>query len=141
LPIANYNAFPAGTSEDLAVTPQELQRRFKTYALRCIRLASAFPRGPAGETIGRQLVKAATSAAANYRAACIARSRPDFANKMAIVEEETDESVFWTDLAVDADLARRHLVNALIREGQELLAIAVSSRKTARGNLRRKQDA
>ena len=112
------------------MTPQEMQRRFKQYALRVIRLVGTFPKGPAGDVIGRQLIKAATSAAANYRAACIARSRADFIHKMSIVEEETDESTFWIDLAAEAGLTRRRLVDDLLQEGRELLAITVSSKKT-----------
>ncbi len=114
------------------MTPEEMQRRFKRYALRVIRLVASFAGGPAANVIGRQLIKSGTSAAANYRAACLARSRADFVNKMGIVEEETDESIFWTDLAADAGLTARRLVTDLLREGQELLAIAVSSRKTAK---------
>ena len=114
------------------MTPEEMQRRFKHFALRVLKLVATFPRGPVGDVVGRQLVKAATGAAANYRAACIARSRADFVNKMGIVEEETDESNFWIDFAADASLTRRRLVGDLLNEGQQLLSIAVKSRKTAK---------
>ncbi|KKM83083.1 hypothetical protein LCGC14_1313000 [marine sediment metagenome] len=123
------------------MTPEEMQGRFKQYALRVIRLVGKLPKGPAAEVIGRQLVKAATSAAANYRAACIARSRADFIHKMSIVEEETDESTFWVDLAADAKIIRRPLIDGLLQEGQELLAIVVSSKKTAKARQAKAQSA
>jgi four helix bundle protein len=85
-----------------------------------------------GETIGKQLIKSSTSSAANYRAACIGRSRSDFIAKLKIVEEELDESTFWIDLAPDCALVNRQRVVDLLDEGHQLLAIIVSSLKTAR---------
>jgi four helix bundle protein len=114
------------------MTPDELKKRLRGFALRCVKLVFTFPRGPAGETIGRQLTKSSTSSAANYRAACIGRSRSDFIAKMKIVEEELDESVFWIDFAPDCGLVNRQLVVDLLDEGHQLLAIIVSSLKTAR---------
>lgn len=114
------------------MTPEEMKKRFRDLALRCVKLASTFPRGPIGDVFTRQLVKAATGAAANYRAACVARSRADFISKIGIVEEEADESVFWIDLAVDAGLVKRPRVQALVDEGREILAIIIQSRKTAK---------
>ncbi|KPK84363.1 MAG: hypothetical protein AMJ81_05830 [Phycisphaerae bacterium SM23_33] len=109
-----------------------MKKRFRGLALRCVRLASTFPKGPIGEVFTRQLVKAATGAAANCRAACVARSRADFISKIGIVEEETDESVFWIDLAVDAGLVKAPRVQALAHEGREILAMVIQSRKTAK---------
>jgi four helix bundle protein len=109
-----------------------MKKRTKDFALRCVRLVGSFPRGPTGEVVGRQLVKACTSAAANYRAACVARSRADFASKLGIVEEEADESVFWIDFAADAGLARRPRIAQLLAEGEEIVKIVARSRITAR---------
>lgn len=114
------------------MTPDEMKKRLKSFALRCIRLAESFPRTAAGRTIGGQLIDSATSAAANYRAACLARSRAEFAAKIGIVVEESDESVFWIDLAPDAGLVKRSLVGSLMGEGSEILKIAIASRKTAK---------
>jgi len=72
---------------------------------------------------------------ANYRAACRARSRPDFVAKMGIVEEEADETMYWIQLLIDAKLIRRELVVDLLQESDEILAIVVSSIKTARDNI------
>ena len=114
------------------MTPDEMKRRTRAFALRCIKLVASFPKGAVGDIIGRQLIKSGTSVAANYRASCVARSHADFINKLGIVEEEADESVFWIDFSTDADLTKPNLVNDLIVEGQEILAIVVASRKTAK---------
>ncbi len=114
------------------MTPDEMKRRTRAFALRCIKLVASFPKGAVGDIIGRQLIKSSTSVAANYRASCVARSHADFINKLGIVEEEADESVFWVDFSTDAGLAKSNLVKELLVEGQEILAIVVASRKTAK---------
>ena len=114
------------------MTPEAMKQRFKAFALRCLRPASTFRKDSIGQVIARQLIRACTGAAANYRAACIARSRADFASKLGVVEEETDETVFWIDLAADAGLIGRKRVEQLLSEGNELLAIVIASRKTAK---------
>ena len=85
-----------------------------------------------GRRGGRQLLRSGTSVGANYRAACRARSSADFVSKMGIVEEEADESIYWMDLLVDSGSVSADKVDALRREANELLAITVSSIKTAR---------
>ena len=122
------------------MTPDEMKRRTKAFALRCVKLASTFPNNPLGQIVGRQLIKAGTSVAANYRASCMERSRAEFLAKLGIVEEEADETVFWIDFAADAELTKRHLVDNLINEGEEILKIVISSRKTARRNLKRRSE-
>ena len=119
------------------MTPDEMKGRTRQFALRCVKLVASFRKGPVADVVGRQLIKSSTSVAANYRAACAARSHADFLNKLGIVEEESDESIFWIDLAPDAGLTERHLVAELLTEGQEIYAIIVASQKTAK----RKRDA
>ena len=114
------------------MTPQELFNRMKQHALRILRLVATFSKGQVGEVIGRQLIKSGTSVPANYRSVCAASSKPAFIHKLGIVAEEADESVFWIDFAADAGLTKRELVTGLIKEGQEILAIVVQSRKTAK---------
>ena len=116
----------------MPVTPDEMKRRTRAFALRCIKLVASFPKGAVGDIIGRQLIRSGTSVAANYRASCVARSHADFINKLGIVEEEADESVFWIDFSTDAGLTKPNLVKELLVEGQEILAIVVASRKTAK---------
>ena len=114
-----------GGGRDLAARTQE-------YALRVIRLVEALPPTPTAGVIGKQLVRCATSVGANYRSARRAKSTPDFIAKMCIVEEEADESLYWLELLVKGDLITQGRVADLREEGNELVAIAVASIKTAK---------
>jgi len=109
-----------------------MKRRLRAFAVRCIRLVEAFPEGKVADVVGRQLIRSATSVAANYHAACAGRSHADFLNKLGIVEEEADETVFWITFSVDAELAKESLVKDLVTEGREILAIVIASQKTAK---------
>ena len=115
---------------------EELKRRTKEFALRIIKLIDSLPTTLVARTIGQQLVRSGTSVAANYRAACRARSNADFIAKMGIVEEECDESIFWIEMLVDAEIVKLGRVEKLIDEGNQLTAIFVSSINTARGRKR-----
>ena len=121
--------FPAMKNEDLKL-------RTKQFALRVIRLSGAMPRTVAGDVLSRQIVRSATSVAANYRSACRAKSRADFIAKMGIVEEEADESGFWLELIAETEMLAVAKTEALLREANELTAIAVASIRTARGGSR-----
>jgi four helix bundle protein len=83
-------------------------------------------------TLGQQLLRAGTSVAANYRAAVRGKSAADFIAKMGIVEEECDESLLWMELLIETKRVRSCLLNDLMREADEILAITVASIKTAR---------
>ena len=111
---------------------KELQERTKRSALRTIRLFRALPRQEEARIIGRQLLRAATSVAANYRAACRARSSAEFAAKIGLVVEEADEAVFWLELLVEAEIVPLERMEDLIDEANELLAIFSASRRTTR---------
>jgi four helix bundle protein len=111
---------------------EEMKRRTKQFALRIIRLVESLPRGRTADVIGRQLLRAGTSVGANYRSACRARSTADFISKMGIVEEEVDESIYWMELLVEAEIVKLDSIESLMDEANELLAITVSSIKTAR---------
>ena len=111
---------------------EELKLRTKQFALRVIRLVEALPRGKTADVLGRQLLRAGTSVGANYRADCRAKSTADFIAKMGIVQEETDESVYWMELLVEAGITKAELLEALMKEGNEILAITVASIVTAR---------
>ena len=115
---------------------QEMKRRTKAFALRVLKLADALPKTRSGNAIAGQIVRSGTSVAANYRALCRAKSRPDFINKTSIVEEEADESCFWLELLVDSGLLGIRQIQPLLKEANELTAIFVASRKTAVARLR-----
>lgn len=112
---------------------EELKRRTKSFAHRCVKLCMALPNTYLGNHIKGQLIRAATSVASNYRAACRAHSKAAFVSKLSIVIEETDESYFWLEFIMDENLLKREAVEPLWKEADELTAIFVSSRKTARG--------
>jgi four helix bundle protein len=116
----------------VAMTPEEMKKRTRDFALRCIRMAQSFRRSPAGDVIARQLIRSATSVGANYRSACLARSRAEFVAKLGVVQEEADESVFWIDLAPDAGLVNRKRVRSLLEEGEQVFRIIATSLKTAK---------
>jgi four helix bundle protein len=84
--------------------------------------------------MGNQLLRCATSVAANYRATGRSRSRAEFISKMGTVVEEADESVFWLEMLVDSEIARKEKADPLLREGNELLAIFAASQRTAKAN-------
>lgn len=108
-------------------------RRTKEFAIRIIKLVNALPNTIAGRAIGGQLIRSGTSVAANYRAACRGRSKPEFIAKLGTVEEEADESSFWLEVIIETDLMKENLVADLLREAGELTAITASSKITARG--------
>jgi four helix bundle protein len=120
------------SSIDNSVTPKEMQARTKAFAVRVIKLVGALPRGLAPQVIGRQLIRSATSVGANYGAACRAQSRAEFAAKLSIVVEESDESLYWLELLRETELIKPELLSAIIKEANELVAIALTSRKTAK---------
>jgi len=112
----------------------ELKDRTKKFALRVIRMVRSLPKTKEADVIGKQLLRCGTSVAANYRAACRARSQADFISKVTIVEEESDESAFWMELIIDSEILKKNLVEDLLKEANELTAIFTASGKTARAN-------
>ena len=113
--------------------PRDLKQRTKAFAIDVVRFVRNLPRGLPTDILGRQLLRSGTSVAANYRAARRARSRREFLAKMGIVEEEADESAFWLELLLDAGLTGLPEADRLRAEAEELVAITVSSIRTARG--------
>ena len=109
----------------------ELKGRTKRFSLRVIKLVGALPKTTEGRAIGNQLIHSGTSVGANYRAACRGRSKPDFISKLGIVEEEADESAFWMELIVESGLTKKEMVEPLLQEANELVAIMTASRKSA----------
>ena len=118
-----------------SVTEAELKARTKRFALDIIRLIDDLPRERVTEHIARQAMRSATSVAANYRAACRARSDAERAAKLGIVEEEADETQFWLELLVEAGRIESERVRLLIQEADELPRIVAASIKTIRSRL------
>jgi len=110
----------------------DLATRTKQFALRAIRLCNALPKNPAGRVISNQLLRSATSVGANYRAARRGRSKAEFMAKLGLVEEEADESCYWLELVIEANLLPEKKVTALHDECNQILAMVVASRKTGK---------
>lgn len=106
--------------------------RTKAFALDVVRAVEDLPRGRTADVVGKQLLRAGTSVGANYRAACRARSRREFIAKMGIVEEEADESQFWLEVIIERRMLEASRLKPLRSEAAQIVAIAVSSIRTAR---------
>lgn len=113
------------------MTSEEFKKRTKAFAYGCIAVAVKFPESYLGRHVRGQLIRCSTSVAANYRAACLAQTKPAFITKISIAVEECDESDFWLTLAVDHELGGHDALAPLISEARELTAILNASRKTA----------
>lgn len=118
------------------MTREEMKQRTKRFANRIVKLCSALPDGWVEQTLSKQLLRSGTSVGANYRAVCRAKSNADFINKLRIVEEEGDESLFWMELLVENNLIKEAKLRDLMNEADEILAIVVASAKTARSSER-----
>ena len=114
------------------MTREEMKARTKAYANRIVKLCAALPKDWVARTLGGQLLRSGTSVGANYRAVCRAKSTADFLNKLRIVEEECDESLFWMELLVENNPVKGARLRSLMQEGDELLSIVVASAKTIR---------
>jgi len=117
---------------------QELiKKRTKQIGLEVIQLIDELPNKPSAFAIAKQIVRSSTSVGANYRAACRAKSTPDFINKLKIVEEEADETYYWLEILEESGLINTARVGLLKKEVNEILSIVVASIKTMRAKNRK----
>ena len=114
---------------------RDLKKRTMQFALVVSDLCEVFPNTMKGRHVAGQLFRAGTAVAANYRAACRGKSKPDFIAKLGTVIEEADESDFWLEFAVAAKLLRPGTERTLRVEAGELVAIFTQSQITARKSL------
>lgn|SRR5690606_5208536 len=114
---------------------QDLKARTKKFTLDCLALCTKIPKSREYDSIVRQLIRSSSSVGANYRAANRAKSDRDFINKLKIVEEEADESMFWLEILIEINSQNSENIKELINESNELVAITVASIKTARKRL------
>ncbi len=114
------------------MTPAELRDRTKAFALRVVKLYRSLPRTTDAQVIGKQLLRCGTAVAANYRASCRARSRAEFAARIGVVVEEADETGFWMEMLVDAEIVKIALLTDLLRESKELTAIFTATLRSVR---------
>jgi four helix bundle protein len=120
------------------MTNIELKQRTKSFALRVIRLGKSIHADEIDRVLIRQLIRSATSVAANYRSALKAKSKRDFSYKLNIIEEEADESYFWLELIAETGIIRQEKIQLLVKEASELTAIFTAQGRTAKNKLNNK---
>lgn len=110
---------------------EQLKKRTKQLAIDVILFYDEIKKTEATRIMGRQLIRYVTSTAANYRAACVARSQKEFFSKMSIVVEEADETLFWMEMLRDTKFASKEELKPLLDENLEILKIVSKARKNA----------
>lgn len=108
---------------------EQLKLRFKKYVIDATKLYRELPKTGEAKIFGNQFLRSASSAGANYRAACRARSAKEFFAKSSIVIEELDESCFWMEILLETKIFNKSQIESLLKEGNELLAIMAKARK------------
>ena len=106
--------------------------RTKKLTVAIIKQMDKLPKSRAADVVANQIIRSGTSIGANYHAACRAKSTADMINKMKIVEEESDETMYWLEILADADLASKEQIRELYKETNETLAMTIASVKTLR---------
>ena len=112
---------------------EEMKERTKRFALSVLKFAESVPGTMEGVILAKQLIRSGTSVGANYRAACRARSKAEFASKLQIAQEEADESAYWIELLNESGIASSNQWEVLHKESNELTAILTASLITTRG--------
>jgi four helix bundle protein len=118
-----------GVSMDIA---HDLKKRTKSFALRVIKVYSSLPSAVVAQTIGKQVLRSGTSVGAHYREACRARSDAEFISKIEVGLQELEETVYWLELLVDAEVYSAERLTDLMQEANELTAILTASVKTVK---------
>lgn len=109
---------------------EAIKNRTKKFVLESIKFYQSLPRTEEAKIIGRQFMRSSSSVGANYRAACRSRSRAEFFSKMSIVVEEADETAFWLEILIEAEITDNVNANKLLTEVNEILSIMARARKT-----------
>ena len=116
----------------MATLPEQMRERTKQFAMRIVKLFRRIPKSDEARVIGKQVLGAGTSVAANYRAVCRARSKAEFIARIGTVVEEADETVFWLELLIETGIVKQEQLENLLIEANELLAIFAASQNTAK---------
>jgi four helix bundle protein len=119
----------------------DLRKRTKEFGLRVIRMWKSLPNTTVAEVLGKQLLRCATSVAANYRAACVAKSDADFHCKIKICQEEADESCLWLEYLIEGEIIPEHKLSSLLDEARQLAAIMSASSLTVYKRLNNEKNA
>lgn len=111
---------------------RDLKQRTQVFALRVIRMVRVLPRSAEGRVLGNQVLRSATSVGANYRSAQRGKSKADFIAKLAVAEEEADETCYWLELIIAAELLPKDSMEPLLAEAREITAILTAAGRTAK---------
>ncbi len=114
----------------------ELKRRTQKFAIDVIKFVDTLAPKRSLNVLSNQLLRCSSSTGANYRSACKGKSTADFINKIVIVEEEADESIYWLELIEAVEPVDSNDINVLKKEANELTAIFTAIGKTAKANQR-----
>ena len=112
----------------------ELKRRTQRFTIDVIKFVEDLPPSRSLAVLSNQLLRSSSSVGANYRSACKGKSTADFINKIVIVEEEADESIYWLELMEESGLVKPEPIFTLKKEANELTAIFTAIGKTAKAN-------
>jgi four helix bundle protein len=115
---------------------EALRDRTKSFAVRIVRVYRALPYETDAQVLGKQLLRCGTAVAANYRAACRARSNAEWVAKIGIVVEEADETVLWLEMLADCGIVKPRRLELILAEVRELSALFTASQRTSRGTRR-----
>jgi len=107
-----------------------MKNRTKALVLEAIKFYQSIPKTEEAKIIGRQFMRSSSSVGANYRAACRSRSKAEFFSKLSNVVEEADETAFWLEILIEAEITNNENANKLLMEVNEILAIMAKARKT-----------
>jgi four helix bundle protein len=110
------------------------RNRTKKLVVDNIRLYRLLPKTEEARIVGKQLLRSSSSVGSNYRAACRARSQGEFHSKLSIVVEEADESVFWMEILIEAEIIKQNEINSLMTEANEILKVVATARKSVSNN-------
>ncbi|GAB2578415.1 four helix bundle protein [Spirosoma areae] len=118
--------------EEKALFAEEVEKRLKTFMIRCVRVFRALPNAYEAQHFGKQLIRSSSSAACNYRAVRRARSKNEFFAKLSITVEELDESLFWLNTLIFTEIVPEERLRELIDEGHQVLKILSKSRSNTK---------
>lgn len=112
---------------------KQLRDRTKAFSFSVLRLVRTLRHTPESDVFAKQVVRSATSVAANYRAVNCCRTKAEFTNKLRVVLEEADETVYWLECIRESKLAHEEMLAPILSEARQLAAIFTASLRTARG--------
>jgi four helix bundle protein len=121
-----------GNLQSTGMNREQLKARTKQFALRVMTMTDALPRTQKGKVIANQILRSSTAVASGYRAACRARSKADWIDKIGRILEEADESLLWLELTEEGGLLPGRRINALKREAAELNALFAAIHKSSK---------